>query len=158
MPSRVETIFPFAIPTCKKSLQRFLGMVNADQGTNLNIPFTGLKIDHVMVAGHSIVCDISSGLPRPLVSATWVQTVFYLIHSLSHPGVKTSVQLVLRHFVWQNAKKDISRLARACLVCQTAKVQNHTRQPVLFDYTIFLRNLHIFLVPVITFSPFLLCK
>ena len=43
-----------------------------DQGTDPNIPLfaaaiTGLKIDHVMVAGHSIVCDISSGLPRPLV-------------------------------------------------------------------------------------------
>ena len=106
-----------------------------DQGTDPNIPLfataiTGLKIDHVMVAGHSIFCDISSGLPRPLVMATWVQTVFDLMHSLSHPGVKESVCLVLRHFVWHNAKKDISRLARACLVCQTSKVQKHTRHPV----------------------------
>ena len=106
-----------------------------DQGTDPNIPLfataiTGLKIDHVMVAGHSIVCDISSGLPRPLVPATWVQTVFDLIHSLSHPGVKASVRLVLRHFVWHNAKKDISHLARACLACQTSKVQKHTRHPV----------------------------
>ena len=98
------------------------------QGTDPNIPLfataiTGLKIDHVMVAGHSIVCDISSGLPRPLVLATWVQTVFDLTHSLSHPGVKPSVRLVLRHFVLHNAKKDISRLARACLACQTYKVQ-----------------------------------
>ena len=66
-----------------------------DQGTDLNIPLfataiTVLKIDHVMVAGHSIVCNISSGLPRPLVPATWVQNVFDLIHSLSHPGVKAS--------------------------------------------------------------------
>ena len=83
-----------------------------DQGTDPNIllfatAITGLKIDHVMVAGHSIVCDISSVLPRPLVPATWVQTVFDLIHSLSHPGVKASVRLVLCHFVWHNAKKDI---------------------------------------------------
>ena len=83
-----------------------------------------------MVAGHSIVCDISSGLPRPLVPATWVQTVFDLIHSLSHPGVKASVCPVLRHFVCINAKKNISRLARACLACQTSKVQKHTRHPV----------------------------
>ena len=69
-------------------------------------------------------------LPRLLVPATWVQTVFNLIHSLSHPGVKASVRLVLRHFVWHNAKKDISRLARACLVCQTSKVQKHTGHPV----------------------------
>ena len=106
-----------------------------DQGTDPNMPLfaaaiTGLKIDHVMVAGHSIVCDISSGLPRPLVPATWVQTVFDLLHSLSHPGVKASVRLVLCHFVWHKAKKDISRLARACLACQTSKVQKKTRHPV----------------------------
>ena len=105
------------------------------QGTDPNIPLfataiTGLKIDHVMVAGHSIVCDISSGLPCPLVPATWIQTVFDLIHSLSHPGVKAFVYLILCHFVWHNAKKDISRLARACLACQTSKVQKHTRHPV----------------------------
>ena len=84
----------------------------ADQGTDPNIllfatAITSLKIDHVMVAGHSIVCDISSGLPRPLVPATWVQTVFDLIHSLSHQGVKASVRRVLCHFVWQYANKDI---------------------------------------------------
>ena len=83
-----------------------------------------------MVAGHSIVCDISSGLPRPLGPATWVQTVFNLIHSLSHPGVKASMSLVFHNFVWHNAKKDISHLARACLACQTSKVQKHTRHPV----------------------------
>ena len=103
-------------------------MFAADQGTDPNIPLfattiIGLKIGHVMVAGHSIVYDISSGLPRPLVPATWVQTVFDLTRSLSYPGVKASVRLILRHFVWHNAKKDISRLARACLACQTSKVQ-----------------------------------
>ena len=55
----------------------------ADQETYPNIlllatAIKGLKIDHVMVAGHSIVCDISSGLPCPLVPATWVQTIFDL--------------------------------------------------------------------------------
>ena len=110
-------------------------MFATDQGTDPNIPLfataiTGLKIDHIMVAGHSIVGDISSGLPRPLVPATWVQTVFDLINSLSHPGVKASVHLVLHHFVWHNAKKDISHLARACLACQTSKVQKHTCHPV----------------------------
>ena len=41
------------------------------------------------------------------------------------------MRLVHRHFVWLNVKKDISRLARACLVCQASKVQKHTCHPVL---------------------------
>ena len=77
----------------------------ADQGTDPNIllfatAITGLKIDDVMVAGHSIACDISSGLPHPLVPVTWVQTVFGLIHNLSHQGVMASMHLILLHFVW----------------------------------------------------------
>ena len=32
--------------------------------------------------------------------------------------------------MWHNAKKDIFRLARDCLACQTSKVQKHTRHPV----------------------------
>ena len=106
----------------------------ADQGTDPNIPLfataiTGLKIDHVMVAGHSIVCDISSGLPRPLVPATWVQTIFVLYTTFLTQESRHSC-IVLRHFVWHNTKKDISHLARACLACQTSKVQKHTRHQV----------------------------
>ena len=48
----------------------------------------------------------------------------FLIQESRQPCASSFVTLC------HNAKKDIFRLARACLVCQTSKVQKHTNYPV----------------------------
>ena len=78
----------------------------------------------------TIVCDMSTGSPRPFVSAPLRRTVFTALHSLSHPGVQATQQLIAERFVWPGMKKDIKTWTRTCLPCQRAKVQRHTTTPL----------------------------
>ena len=38
-------------------------------------------------SSNTIICDVSTGQPRPVVPPAFRQSVFYSLHSLSHPGV-----------------------------------------------------------------------
>ena len=40
--------------------------------------------------GVALLCDTSTGCPRPLVPAIWRHQVFDLFHGLSHPSVRTT--------------------------------------------------------------------
>ena len=80
--------------------------------------------------GNSILCDISTGRPRPLVPDTWQRTVFYAVHDLSHPSIRATKQLVAAKFVWPGLRKQVGIWAKTCLRCQAAKVHRHTTAPV----------------------------
>ena len=86
----------------------------ADQTTDpdvqlLSVSTTGLKIEDVVFgdAGTTLLCDVSTGSPRPLIPTGWRRQAFDAIHSLSHPGSKASQRLVAAKFVWRGLKKDI---------------------------------------------------
>ncbi|XP_061915612.1 uncharacterized protein LOC133657845 [Entelurus aequoreus] len=57
---------------------------------------TALVLEEVVVqdGGPALLCDVSTGRPRPVVLVDWRRRVFDAIHSLSHPGVRASVKLV----------------------------------------------------------------
>ena len=76
--------------------------------------------------GNSILCDISTGRPRPLVPDTWQRTVFVAVHDLSHPSIRATKQLVAAKFVWPGLRKQVGIWAKTCLRCQAAKVHRHT--------------------------------
>ena len=80
--------------------------------------------------GNSILCDISTGRPRPLVPDTWQRTVFDAVHDLSHPSIRATKQLVSAKFVWPGLRKQVGIWAKTCLRCQAAKVHRHTTAPV----------------------------
>ena len=77
----------------------------------------------------TIICDLSTGTPRPLVPAPLCHTVFKALHTLSHPGVKATQQLITQRYVWPGMKKDIKAWTRTCQPCQRSKVQRHTQSP-----------------------------
>ncbi|TWW75360.1 hypothetical protein D4764_13G0000220 [Takifugu flavidus] len=56
---------------------------------------TGLKLEKAVVQDGSptLLCDVSTGRPRPVVPVAWRHRVFDMVHSLSHPGVRASVKL-----------------------------------------------------------------
>lgn len=93
---------------------------------------TGLKLAdrQVQEGGPHLLCDISTGCPRPLVPVLWRRRVFDALHSLSHPGVRASVKLVSSKFVWPGLRKDVKEWAAACVPCQRAKVHKHTKAPL----------------------------
>lgn len=93
---------------------------------------TALRLEDVVFdrANATLPCDVSTNQPRPLIPAGWCRWVFDSIHGLSHRGVKATANLVGAKFVWSGLKKDISARAGACVACQRAKVQRHTKGPL----------------------------
>ena len=80
--------------------------------------------------GPELLCDISTGHPRPIVPPAFRRQVFDLVHSLSHPGRKATVRLISQRFVWHGLRKEVSKWAKECTDCQASKVQKHTKAPI----------------------------
>ena len=78
----------------------------------------------------SIICDVSTGTPRPFVPLSFCCRVFNTLHSLLHPGIRATQCLVTSRFVWPNINADTRSWTRNCLSCQHAKVQRHTITPL----------------------------
>ena len=62
---------------------------------------TSLRLEDVAFRrqGVTLLCDMSTGLPRPIVPASWRRQVFDVVHSLSHPSVQTTRKLIAAKFV-----------------------------------------------------------
>ena len=69
----------------------------------------------------TIICDVSTGVPRPYVPSKFRRTVFDSLHSLAHPGVRATQKLVTMRYVWPNINKDVRHWTRLCLQCQKNK-------------------------------------
>ncbi len=78
----------------------------------------------------TLLCDISTGKPRPIVPETWRHYIFETVHNLSHPGINVTRKLVSSKFVWPGLAKQVREWAKTCLQCQRAKVQRHTHSAV----------------------------
>ena len=78
----------------------------------------------------TLLCDTSTGTPRPLVPPQFRRQVFDALHSLSHPDVCATQRLVTSRYVWPGINKDVRDWTRICLQCQRAKVHHtSTLQP-----------------------------
>ena len=80
--------------------------------------------------GTTLLCDISTGQPRPVVPLTWRRKLFDVVHGLSHPSVRATRQLMAEKFVWHGLQKQVGAWAKACIACQASKVQQHVRAPL----------------------------
>ena len=78
----------------------------------------------------SILCNVCSSSPSPLVSGVFWHELFLALHGIAHPGVQAYCHLIYSRFVWPGVAKDISLWARTCLCCQQSKVQTHIHFPV----------------------------
>ena len=76
-------------------------------------------------------CDVSTCSPRPFLPNSVRKDIFNDLHSISHPGVKGSLRLIKSRYFWPNMDRDIRRWTRECVNCQSAKIQRHTKSPVL---------------------------
>ena len=77
----------------------------------------------------AIICDFSTGKPRPFLPPDFRKPAFDHFHNLAHPGIKASTRLVSTRFVWPGMKKDIRSWAQKCTQCQMCKVVRHTKSP-----------------------------
>ena len=60
----------------------------------------------------TIVCDTSTGVPRPFVPAKFRRTLFNSLHSLPHPGIRATQRLVTAWYVWPgiNAMSEVGTI------------------------------------------------
>lgn len=93
---------------------------------------TGIILEDVKFGADdtTLLCDVSTGIPRPIVPTTWRYKVFQAFHNLSHPSIRTTCSLISSKFVWQGLKKQVSTWAKECIPCQTSKVQRHIKAPL----------------------------
>ena len=66
----------------------------------------------------TLLCDMSTGIARPIVPETWRKRVFDTFHSLSQPGARTTKKLISSKFVWHGLGRQITQWARCCVPCQ----------------------------------------
>uniref|UniRef100_A0A1X7VKM7 Reverse transcriptase n=1 Tax=Amphimedon queenslandica TaxID=400682 RepID=A0A1X7VKM7_AMPQE len=78
---------------------------------------------------YAIICDVSQDTPRPVVPPSFRRSVFDTLHSLSHPGIRATQQLISAHFVWPKMHSLIKQWTQSCLPCQRSKVIRHTLSP-----------------------------
>ena len=92
---------------------------------------TGLQWqDCPLDSGLTLLCDVSTGRPRPFVPPSWRRHVFEAVHNLAHPGIRATGKLLAERFIWHGLHKDSAAMARSCLACQRAKVHRHTSAPL----------------------------
>ena len=99
---------------------------------NYRTAITNLRFEDVPFDGgaFTLLCDISTGNARPVVPESWRRRVFDSVHSLSHPGARTTKRIAAKKFVWHGMAKEITEWARTCIQCQQSKVHRHTRAPL----------------------------
>ena len=88
---------------------------------------TNLRWRTIKIGNAQLLCDTSTGRPRPFVPKSFRRRIFDMIHSLSHPSIRATVQLVTDKFVWHSMKKDITLWTRTCINCQRSKTHRHTK-------------------------------
>ncbi|CAI2733638.1 unnamed protein product [Schistosoma spindalis] len=93
---------------------------------------SSLQCQEVPLATSSgtILCDTSTGLPRPIVPSTYRRLVFDALHGLSYPGIAATLRLIAARYVWPSMNKDVRMWVKQCLQCQRSKVHRHVAAPI----------------------------
>ena len=66
--------------------------------------------------------DLSTSYPRPFVPSKLHESIFYSIHSINHPGIKSSIKMINARYYWPNMDKSIKELCASCKGLQTYKI------------------------------------
>ena len=89
-----------------------------------------LEVKKMQLEDQELLCDFSSGAPRPLVPTEQRREVFSRIHGLAHPGIRATQRLISARFVWKGCTKDIAQWCRECQLCGRSKVTVQQRTVV----------------------------
>ena len=92
---------------------------------------TGLEWqDRPLDSGTTLLCDTSTGRPRPFVPSAWRRRIFHAIHDQAHPGARATRRLLADRFVWHKMNAEVTAWVRTCIPCQRAKTHRHTSTPL----------------------------
>ena len=69
--------------------------------------------DYEFSPGVTLYCDVSNGRKaRPLVPATWRDTILQMFHGIHHPGLKTTLHKVADRYYWPTMRADIAEFVK----------------------------------------------
>ena len=89
-----------------------------------------LKEHTVPDSNSSLLFDTSLSIPRVIVPYNLRKHFFDAVHSLSHPGIRASRQLISERFVWEGMQKDIAEFTKSCVPCQQSKIHRYNFAPL----------------------------
>ena len=93
---------------------------------------TSLSLEPVQLPASdtTLICDTSTGTPRPYVPESFRRGVFDALHKMSHPGIRATQKLITARYVWPRINADVRLWTRACLQCQRSKIHRHNAAPL----------------------------
>jgi transposase InsO family protein len=91
---------------------------------------SSLQLRAVQVMGASLLCDFSTGVPRPLIPVVDRQKVFSAFHSLAHAGTRATRHLIAARAVWRGMNSDVTAWVRDCQACCRGKITAQPAAPV----------------------------
>jgi hypothetical protein len=83
---------------------------------------SGLQHRALPLGGRHILCDISTGVARPVIPPDHRRGVFSALHHIAHPGARATRCLISSRLVWKSMNKDINSWCRECQQCNKGKV------------------------------------
>jgi transposase InsO family protein len=91
---------------------------------------SSLQLRAVEVMGASLLCDFSTGMPRPLIPVADRQKVFNAFHNLAHAGTRATRRLIAARAVWRGMNSDVAAWVRDCQACCRGKVTAQPAAPI----------------------------
>jgi cleavage and polyadenylation specificity factor subunit 1 len=89
-----------------------------------------LLVVRLELNGTQLLCDVSTGTPRPLVPVAWQKRIFHALHGLAHPGKRATRRLVSSRFVWKGCAAAVNTWCNECTGCARGKPGGTCSTPV----------------------------
>jgi hypothetical protein len=85
---------------------------------------------YVEMQGEKVVCDISTGQPRPIILVADCQDIFRAIHELANAGIHATRWLRASWVVWRGMSSDVAAWCHDCQFCARGKASPQHTAPV----------------------------
>jgi hypothetical protein len=91
---------------------------------------SSLQLQQHVLGGVLVLCDVSTGVVRPVIPEGHRREIFNSVHGLAHPGVRATRRLLAARFVWRGMASDAAAWCRDCQQCARAKTTTQYKAPV----------------------------
>ena len=89
-----------------------------------------MQLRHMDIQGQKVICDISTGQPRPLIPVPDRKDVFRAVQELVHAGIGATRRLMTALVVWLGMSSDVSAWWKDCQLCARGKASPQHKAPV----------------------------
>lgn len=87
---------------------------------------TGLSLQRLQLEPDiTVICDTSTSEIRPYIPQNLQRKLFDSVHSLAHPGSKSTLKQIRKKYVWISMNRDVVKWVKECINCQRAKIMRH---------------------------------